>query len=78
MIYEIIKKNANHAFDFMDFNDLWDKERAFIDFINADTNNIVNILIDDAVSTKVIISEKHTVILINVRDLNEIIDLIKG
>lgn len=47
-LFKSIKMSKNKQFDFDDFNDFWNKENAFVDWIRA-THTGTHILIDDMV-----------------------------
>ena len=64
-MFETIKEFKQIGIDFMDFNDIWTKEQAFLDYIRA-TSDSKNILVDDVVENSCHFFNKCSINLINI------------
>jgi len=56
----------------MDFNDIWNKEQAFLDYIRA-TSDSKNILVDDMVEDSSHFFKKCSINFINIKNVKIIV-----
>ena len=71
-MFEEIKKSKSLNIDFMDFNDIWNKEQAFLDYIRA-TSDSKNILVDDMVEDSNHFFKKCSINFINIKNVKVIV-----